>query len=109
MTTKYYTNRDDLYDDMEFIYDLRIPYNVKQQLLDELFESWKDHSPDSPWFKRQTNSKEEIDAAETLVKISEDGKSSEWKGEHIVFEHVNGTRKKSKKRGRRHTYNLRSR
>jgi hypothetical protein len=108
MTTKYYTNRDDLYDDMEFIYDLRIPYNVKQQLLDELFESWKYHSPDSPWFKRPNNSKEEIDAAETLVKISE-GISNEWKGEHIVFEHVNGTRKKSKKRGRRHTYNLRSR
>jgi len=109
MTTKYYTNRDDLYDDMEFIYDLRIPYEVKQQLLDELFESWKVQSSDSPWFNRQINSKQEIDAAETLVRISNEGISNEWKGEHIVFENVNGNRKKSNKRGGRHTYNLRSR
>ena len=109
MTTKYYTNRDDLYDDMEFIYDLRIPYEVKQPLLDELFESWKVQSPDSPWFNRQINSKQEIDAAETLVRISNEGISNEWKGEHIVFENVNGNRKKSNKRGGRHTYNLRSR
>jgi hypothetical protein len=106
MVSKYYTNRDDLYDDMEFIYDLRIPYEVKQQLLDELFELWKYQSTDSPWFKRPD--KQELDAAETLVKISEDGQSSEWIGEHIVFESVQLKSKSKSKKSKKHTYNLRN-
>lgn len=113
MTTKYYTNRKELYEDMEFIYDLRIPYDVKQKLLDELFESWKDYSPDSPWCKKSINFKKEIDAANTLVSISRgEGISSEWKGEHIVFEDVNGKNKKSNRKNnksKKHNYNLRSR
>ena len=114
MTTKYYTNRKDLYEDMEFIYDLRIPYDVKQKLLDELFESWKNNSPDSPWYKNNnvTLTKEEYDAANTLVSISRgEGISSEWKGEHIVFENVNGKNNKrnDRKNNKKHNYNLRSR
>tara|TARA_B100000686_G_C16780342_1_gene971377 strand:+ start:2035 stop:2295 length:261 start_codon:yes stop_codon:yes gene_type:complete len=83
---KYYTNRIDLKKDTEFIYDLRISYDVKTQLIDELFESWKNHSPDSPWFK------------DTSVKISKDGKSNQWCGEHTVFNTVRG----------KHKYNLRN-
>ena len=114
MTTKYYTNRKDLYEDMEFIYDLRIPYDVKQKLLDELFESWKDYSPDSPWCKNNNIklTKEEYEAANTLVSISRgEGISSEWKGEHIVFENVNGKNNKrnDRKNNKKHNYNLRSR
>ena len=115
MTTKYYTNRKDLYEDMEFIYDLRIPYDVKQKLLDELFESWKEYSPDSPWCKNNNvkSTKEEYDAANTLVSISRrEGKSSEWNGEHIVFENVNGKNKQSNRKNnksKKHNYNLRSR
>lgn len=114
MTTKYYTNREELYEDMEFIYDLRIPYDVKQTLLDELFESWKNHSPDSPWCKNNDleMKKEEYDAANTLISISRgEGISSEWKGEHIVFENVNGKNNKrsNRKFNKKHNYNLRSR
>jgi hypothetical protein len=115
MTTKYYTNRRELYEDMEFIYDLRIPYDVKQKLLDELFESWKDYSPDSPWYKNNhlEMKKEEYDACNTLVSISRgEGISSEWKGEHIVFEDVNGKNKQSNRKNnksKKHDYNLRSR
>ena len=113
MTTKYYTNRKELYEDMEFIYDIRIPYDVKQILLDELFESWKDYSPDSPWLKKSINSKQEIEAAQSLVSISRgEGISSEWKGEHIVFENVNGKNKPSNRKinkSKKHNYNLRSR
>ena len=109
MTSKYYTDREELYDDMEFIYDIRIPYEVKQQLLDELFETWKNNSPDSPWFKGNEKDK---DAAKTLVSISQEGISNEWKGEHIVFENVNGNKSNNKSNNRsnnRHKYNLRGR
>jgi hypothetical protein len=115
MTTKYYINREGLYKDMEFIYDLRIPYDVKQTLLDELFESWKNNSPDSLWCKHNdpVMEKKEYDAANTLVSISRgEGISSEWKGEHIVFENVNGKNKQSNRKinkSKKHNYNLRSR
>ena len=83
---KYYTNRNDLKKDTEFIYNLRISYDVKTQLIDELFESWKNHSPDSPWLEDKS------------LKILKDGKSNQWCGEHIVFNTVR----------RRHKYNLRN-
>ena len=94
---KYYKNREELKADTEYIYGLRIPYDIKCKLIDELFESWKNYSPDSPWCN---TSEKEYNAADTLVKLSKDGKSNQWNGEHILFNEIP---KKHK-----HKYNLRN-
>lgn len=105
MNVKYYENREQLNNDIEFIYNLRIPYDVRTTLIDELFESWKNNSPDSPWFM-----KKEIESANTLINLSQ---------KEFVFENVNNKkRKKPKKKNtsklnthclNTHSYNLRKR
>ena len=105
MSVKYYENREQLNNDIEFIYNLRIPYDVRTTLIDELFESWKNNSPDSPWFM-----KKEIESANTLINLSQ---------KEFVFENVNNKkRKKPKKKNtsnlnthclNTHSYNLRKR
>ena len=84
MSLKYYENREQLNIDIEFIYNLRIPYDVRTTLIDELFESWKNNSPDSPWFM-----KKEIDSADTLINLSQ---------KEFVFENVNNKKRKKPKK-----------
>ena len=84
MSLKYYENREQLNIDIEFIYNLRIPYDVRTTLIDELFESWKNNSPDSPWFM-----KKETDSADTLINLSQ---------KEFVFENVNNKKRKKPKK-----------
>ena len=100
MSVKYYENRDQLNNYIEFIYNVRIPYDVKTTLIDELFDSWKSNSPDSPWFM-----KKEIESTNTLINLSQ---------KDFIFENVNNKkRKKPKKKNtsnlNTHSYNLRKR
>ena len=44
------------------------------------------HHQDSPWYEnRELMDEKEKNAVETLIKISDEGISSQWCGEHIVF------------------------
>ena len=79
---KMYQNREELSKDIKFIKETISDNQYKEQLINELFESWKNSGQDSPWKINDI----ERDAVKTLIKISEDGVSNEWCGEHIIFE-----------------------
>lgn len=92
---KMYQNREELSKDIKFIKETISDNQYKEQLINELFESWKNSGQDSPWKINDI----ERDAVKTLIKISEDGVSNEWCGEHIIFEEIES----------KHNYNLRKR
>lgn len=107
---KQYQSRSELEDDVNFI-KVILNGDVNQTLcnllISELFTQWMETSPDSPW---NTSTKEDIDAAESLLKLvnkkvhfNENFISSEWKGQHTVFKEV-----ESKKPVRSNHYNLRN-
>lgn len=93
-------DRNKLKQDTDFINSLHITQQMKDQLNEYLLTQWILHSEDSPW-NNEGNTKEEIDVANTIVKISEEGVSNQWNGEHTIFNEVG---KVSHKR-----YNLRPR
>ena len=52
----------------------------------------------------------EKEAVRTLIKISEEGISNEWCGEHLIFEDIKDSiNNKGKGKRDHHTYNLRKR
>ena len=81
-------NRENLVKDINFISKLSIPVKKKNSMKNELIEIWKYNSTDSPWNNEEYRRKKEKEAVETLISISKSGKSSEWCGEHIVFNTV---------------------
>ena len=83
MFLKEYKDRNELMEDIQFIKTALLDEEYKSYLVNSLFDQWLYTGSDSPW--SQDN---DISAAETLVKISKEGVSSEWKGEHVVFEDV---------------------
>lgn len=93
---KFYNNRNELKEDVDFITSIVTDLTKRDELINQLFEQWMYTSPDSPF---NDHSEEDISCAQTLVTINQMGVSSEWKGQHIVFEDV------SPKKPR---YNLRS-
>jgi hypothetical protein len=93
-------DRNKLKEETDFINSLHITQQMKDQLNEYLLTQWILYSEDSPW-NNEGNTTEEINVANTLVKISEEGISNKWSGEHTVFNDVG---KVSKKR-----YNLRPR
>ena len=93
---KTYNNRNELVQDIDFLKEVIIDLQTRSRYVDELFHQWKNTSPDSPF---NDHSEEDITCAQTLVTINQMGVSSEWKGQHIVFEDI------SPKKSR---YNLRS-
>lgn len=94
---KYYNSREELRVDVDFIKSVVLDDEMCSHLVSQLFDQWMYTSPDSP-FNDVTD--EDVECARSLVKISKDGISNEWKGEHIVFEDISQ---------KKHTYNLRSR
>lgn len=94
---KTYNNKKELTDDVHFICSVVPDEEYKKLLVNELFNRWKITASDSPWYDKEMEEKEKM-AVETLIKISEEGISNEWCGEHTIFKDVKG-----------HTYNLRKR
>lgn len=94
---KTYNNKEELKDDVNFVSSVVSDEEYKKMLVNELFNQWKITSSDSPWCDKDIREKEK-NAVETLIKISEDGISNQWEGEHIIFNEVKS-----------HTYNLRKR
>ena len=83
MNMKPYQNRNQLMKDVNFVKSMILDEEYKTFIVGILFDQWLTTAQDSPWY-----ADEEGDAAETLVKINESGQSSEWRGEHVVFEDV---------------------
>ena len=107
---KQYKNRSELEDDVNFI-KLILNGDVNQTqcdlLISELFTQWMETSPDSPW---KSNTKEDFDAAESLLNLvkkkvhfNDNFVSNEWEGQHTIFKEV-----ESKKPIRSNHYNLRN-
>lgn len=94
---KEYNNKEELKNDVNFVCSVVSDERYKELLVNELFNRWKITASDSPWYDKEIKNKEK-NAIETLIKISEDGISNQWEGEHIIFEEV-----------KPHTYNLRKR
>lgn len=92
---KTYNNKEELKDDVSFVSSVVSDEEYKKMLVNELFNQWKITASDSPWYDKDIREK---NAVETLIKISEDGISNQWEGEHIIFNEV-----------KPHTYNLRKR
>jgi|TARA_B100001094_G_scaffold91911_1_gene87886 hypothetical protein len=94
-TMKIYQNRQQLSNDVNYIKETITDTNYRDKLINDLFQRWKNNAEDSPW----TMNVLERNAVQTLIKISEEGVSSEWCGEHIIFEEIQPS----------HKYNLRKR
>ena len=120
---KPYQNRNELIKDIDFIKSIILDYEYMNHIIHILFRQWMETSPDSPWYSKNTSSieeelisvlherdlllklKEDRDkkkAANTLLKISKEGISNEWCGEHTIFTDINPPKVRSKH------YNLRN-
>lgn len=93
---KTYNNRHELKVDVDFINSIVTDVKKRDELVYQLFEQWMYTSPDSPF---NDLNQDDVMCAQSLVEINRNGVSSEWKGQHIVFEDI------QPKKGR---YNLRS-
>lgn len=83
---KTYNSRQELSEDVNFLKMTILDLETTSRYVDELFHQWKNTCPDSPWYENRTLMDEkEKNAVETLIKISDEGISSQWCGEHIVF------------------------
>tara|TARA_B110000495_G_C22924994_1_gene540517 strand:- start:235 stop:552 length:318 start_codon:yes stop_codon:yes gene_type:complete len=96
-------NRKGLVEDINFISKLNIPPHQQNKMKSELIDMWKYNGKDSPWNNEEERVKKEKEAVETLISISNNGVSSEWCGEHIIFNNV-----ETKKPTVQKKYNLRS-
>ena len=86
---KVYRNRKEYEKDVDLLKNTIMDLETCSKYIDELFYQWKDTSPDSPWYEnREMMDLKEKNAVETLIKISEEGISSEWCGEHIIFKEL---------------------
>ena len=87
---KTYNNREGLVQDIDLLKGVLLDLETTSRYVDELFHQWKNTSPDSPWYEnRDLMESKEKNAVETLIKISDEGQSSEWCGEHIIFHDLN--------------------
>ena len=97
--------RYELIDNINLLDALNIPPKERNELKMELVYLWKSTADDSPWIWNSTSESNpnelEKQAVRTLIKLSEEGISNEWCGEHTVFNEI-----QSKKQ---HKYNLRKR
>ena len=106
---KNYHSRQELEIDVQFIKAMiKDDYVYRHQMINALFDRWRKTSPDSPWYEGiESVDTDVLECANTLVKISQGSCiSSEWCGEHIVFEDVGKSGKSGKSNNR---YNLRPR
>tara|TARA_B100000029_G_scaffold466699_1_gene502423 strand:+ start:943 stop:1209 length:267 start_codon:yes stop_codon:yes gene_type:complete len=83
MDMKPYKNKNQLLKDVLFVKSILLDEKYKSFIVSVLFDQWLSTAEDSPWYAN-----EEEDFTETPVKINENGQSSEWKGEHILFEDI---------------------
>jgi hypothetical protein len=97
---KYYNSREELKVDVDFIKSIVIDEEKCSQVVSQLFDQWMLTSPDSPFNDIDQN---DVVCARSLVQINKEGVSSEWNGEHVVFEDIS-----PKKNIRSKVYNLRS-
>ena len=86
MDMKVYKTREELTEDVKYIKKTILDINYKKKLINQLFDIWKKTADVSPWNINKKNL--ERNAVKTLIKISEEGISNEWSGEHIIFEEV---------------------
>jgi len=115
---KNYHSRQELEMDVQFIKDMvKDDVAYCSQMINSLFDSWRKTSPDSPWYEEEeveveveeVEDTDVLECANTLIKISQgNGVSSEWCGEHIVFETVR-SKGANKPRLGNNRYNLRPR
>jgi hypothetical protein len=107
---KNYHSRQELEIDVQFIKAMiKDDYAYRHQMIKEAFDHWKKTSPDSPWYEVEEEDTDVLECANTLIKISQgSGVSSEWCGEHIVFETVRSKGAKKPRPGN-NRYNLRPR
>ena len=86
---KVYNDRIEYEKDVDLLNKTIQDLETRSKHIDELFYQWKNTSPDSPWYEnREMMESKEKNAVEKLIKISEEGISSEWCGEHIIFEEI---------------------
>ena len=86
---KVYNGRIEYEKDVDLLNKTILDLETRSKHIDELFYQWKNTSPDSPWYdNREIMESKEKKAVETLIKISEEGISSEWCGEHTLFEEI---------------------
>lgn len=86
---KVYNDRMEYEKDVDLLNKTILDLETRSKHIDELFYQWKNTSPDSPWYdNREMMESKEKTAVETLIKISEEGISSEWCGEHTLFEEI---------------------
>tara|TARA_Y100001970_G_C13929562_1_gene697522 strand:- start:163 stop:426 length:264 start_codon:yes stop_codon:yes gene_type:complete len=83
---KVYNNRNEYLKDVELLNKTIIDLETRTKHINELFQQWKYTSPDSPWYDNyRVMETKEKNAVKKLIKISEEGISSEWGGEHTIF------------------------
>jgi len=105
---KIYQTREQLTIDVNYIKETVVDTDYKNELINELFNAWKYTARDSPW--NIIMKQKEKEAVRTLIKISEEGISNEWCGEHLIFEDIKDSiNNKGKGKRDHHTYNLRKR
>jgi hypothetical protein len=87
---KYYQSRQELKEDVDFIKSIVIDGEKCSQVVSQLFDQWMLTSPDSPFNDFDQN---DVVCARSLVHINKSGASSEWSGEHVVFEDISPKKK----------------
>jgi hypothetical protein len=77
---------------VDLLNNIRLYYSDRHHETYNLFLKWKKEGNDSPW------NQQDIDAANTLVSISDEGISNEWDGEHTIFVDINSKKVKAKQK-----------
>jgi hypothetical protein len=98
---KTYQSRKELDEDVKFLKSIIQDEVYLSNKINILFKQWMETSPDSPWYDEEVEV-EQLEAAETLVKINRSGVSNQWKGDHTVFNEVNHPKGRSKYYNLRH-------
>tara|TARA_B110000285_G_C14945954_1_gene524322 strand:- start:661 stop:918 length:258 start_codon:yes stop_codon:yes gene_type:complete len=80
---KEYTSKEEYKRDVKLLKKTILNFETLSISIDELFNQWKNTSPDSPWYNGLVDL--EQNAVDTLIKVSEEELGSEWCGEHIIF------------------------
>ena len=99
------SNKHILQEYVELLNNIHLYYSDRHQEKYKLFLKWKQEGNDSPW------NTHEIDAASTLVSISDEGSSNQWE-EHTIFVDIDSKKVKAKRKkvtfSPNTRYNLRS-
>ena len=86
------SNKHILQEYIELLNNIHFDYSIRHNEKYKLFLKWQKDGFDSPW------NTHEIDAANTLINISEEGVSNQWEGEHTIFVDIDSKKVKAKRK-----------